>query len=165
VAGAVDGDAAHVMFREHDAGDRVAGGVPLAQLQVVRVRGPPNCRGEKRAVSGIDGSVKRPCVGFSLQCTQEGAVGFVFAERCEEIGGNDGAGSEKGELDGDDAFEGDPVDDVMFGIGNFRTVGTVNPEDMEAAIAPSDVVEFPELAALPDNLRIRSSIERFELGL
>lgn len=36
---------------------------------------------------------------------------------------------------------------------------------MEAAIAPSDVVEFPELAALPDNLRTRSSIDRFELGL
>jgi hypothetical protein len=31
--------------------------------------------------------------------------------------------------------------------------------------AASDVVEFPELAALPDNLRNRSSIERFELGL
>jgi hypothetical protein len=36
---------------------------------------------------------------------------------------------------------------------------------MAAAIAPSDVVEFPELTALPDNLRTRSSIERFELGL
>jgi AcrR family transcriptional regulator len=56
------------------------------------------------------------------------------------------------------------VNDYVIGC-SFRTVGTVNPEDMEAAIAPSDVVEFPELAALPDNLRARSSIERFELGL
>jgi AcrR family transcriptional regulator len=56
------------------------------------------------------------------------------------------------------------VNDYVIGY-SFRTVGTVNPEDMEAAIAASDVVEFPELAALPDNLRDRSSIERFELGL
>jgi AcrR family transcriptional regulator len=56
------------------------------------------------------------------------------------------------------------VNDYVIGC-SFRTVGTVNPEDMEAAIAASDVVEFPELAALPDNLRDRSSIERFELGL
>jgi AcrR family transcriptional regulator len=56
------------------------------------------------------------------------------------------------------------VNDYVIGY-SFRTVGTVNPEDMEAAIAASDVVEFPELAALPDNLRTRSSIERFELGL
>jgi AcrR family transcriptional regulator len=56
------------------------------------------------------------------------------------------------------------VNDYVLGY-SFRTVGTVNPEDMEAAIAASDVVEFPELAALPDNLRTRSSIERFELGL
>ncbi len=56
------------------------------------------------------------------------------------------------------------VNDYVIGY-SFRTVGTVNPEDMEAAIAPTDIVEFPELAALPDNLRTRSSIERFELGL
>jgi hypothetical protein len=56
------------------------------------------------------------------------------------------------------------VNDYVLGY-SFRTVGTVKPEDMEAAIAPSDVVEFPELATLPDNLRARSSIERFELGL
>jgi AcrR family transcriptional regulator len=56
------------------------------------------------------------------------------------------------------------VNDYVIGY-SFRTVGGPNPEDMEAAIAPSDVVEFPELAALPDNLRIRSSVERFELGL
>ncbi|HUC07449.1 MAG TPA: TetR/AcrR family transcriptional regulator [Solirubrobacterales bacterium] len=56
------------------------------------------------------------------------------------------------------------VNDYVIGY-SFRTVATVNPEDMEAAIAAGDVVEFPELAALPDNLRNRSSIERFELGL
>ncbi|HET6996992.1 MAG TPA: TetR/AcrR family transcriptional regulator [Solirubrobacterales bacterium] len=56
------------------------------------------------------------------------------------------------------------VNDYVIGY-SFRTVGTVNPEDMEAAIAATDVVEFPELAALPDNLRTRSSIERFDLGL
>lgn len=56
------------------------------------------------------------------------------------------------------------VNDYVIGY-SFRTVASPNPEDMETAIAPTDVVEFPELAALPDNLRNRSSIERFELGL
>jgi len=56
------------------------------------------------------------------------------------------------------------VNDYVIGY-SFRIVATPNPEDMEAAIAASDVVEFPELAALPDNLRSRSSIGRFELGL
>ena len=56
------------------------------------------------------------------------------------------------------------VNDYVIGYA-FRTFGSVNPKDMEAAIAGSDVVEFPELAALPDNLRARSSIDRFELGL
>lgn len=56
------------------------------------------------------------------------------------------------------------VNDYVVGY-SFRTVASPSPEDMEAAVAPTDVVEFPELAALPDNLRNRSSIERFELGL
>lgn len=56
------------------------------------------------------------------------------------------------------------VNDYVIGY-SFRAVGTVNPEDMEAAIGAGDLAEFPELAALPDNLRTRSSIERFELGL
>lgn len=56
------------------------------------------------------------------------------------------------------------VNDYVIGY-SFRIVGTVNPEDMEAAIAAGDLAEFPELAALPDNLRTRSSVERFELGL
>ncbi len=56
------------------------------------------------------------------------------------------------------------VNDYVIGY-SFRTVGTVEPEDMEAAFAASDTAEFPELAALPDNLRNRSGMERFELGL
>jgi AcrR family transcriptional regulator len=56
------------------------------------------------------------------------------------------------------------VNDYVLGY-SFRTVGTVDPDDMEAAIAAGDVAEVPELATLPDNLRARPSIERFELGL
>lgn len=56
------------------------------------------------------------------------------------------------------------VNDYVIGY-SYRIVGTVNAEDMEAAIAASDIAEFPELAALPDDLRARSSIDRFELGL
>lgn len=56
------------------------------------------------------------------------------------------------------------VNDYVIGY-SFRIVGTVNAEDMESAIEATDVVEFPELATLPDNLRNRSTIERFELGL
>lgn len=56
------------------------------------------------------------------------------------------------------------VNDYVVGY-SFRTVGSVSADEMEAAIAPTDIVEFPELAALPDNLRTRSSIDRFDLGL
>lgn len=56
------------------------------------------------------------------------------------------------------------VNDYVIGY-SFRAVATVSPEEMEATIAASDVVELPELAALPDNLRARASTERFELGL
>ena len=56
------------------------------------------------------------------------------------------------------------VNDYVIGYA-FRAAGTVNPEDMEAAIAAADLAELPELAALPDSLLTRSSIERFELGL
>ena len=56
------------------------------------------------------------------------------------------------------------VNDYVVGY-SFRIGAIPNPEDMEAALAASDVGELPELAALPDNLRTRSSIERFELGL
>jgi AcrR family transcriptional regulator len=56
------------------------------------------------------------------------------------------------------------VNDYVIGY-SFRTVASPSPEDMETAIAATDIVEFPELAALPDNLRTRASIERFDLGL
>lgn len=56
------------------------------------------------------------------------------------------------------------VNDYVTGYA-FRTVTSANPEEMEVAIAASDVVEFPELAALPDNIRARVSPERFDLGL
>jgi AcrR family transcriptional regulator len=56
------------------------------------------------------------------------------------------------------------VNDYVIGY-SFRTVASPKPEDMKTAIAASDVVEFPELATLPDNLRTRSSIGRFDLGL
>lgn len=56
------------------------------------------------------------------------------------------------------------VNDYVIGC-SFRIVASPNPEDMKTAIAAADVVELPELASLPDNLRTRSSIERFELGL
>ncbi len=56
------------------------------------------------------------------------------------------------------------VNDYVIGY-SFRVVGSTEPEDMEAAIAPRDVAELPELAALPASLRARSSRARFELGL
>ena len=56
------------------------------------------------------------------------------------------------------------VNDYVIGIA-YRTVATVEPEEMEEAIKPSDLEELPELATLPDNLRSRAKIERFELGL
>jgi len=56
------------------------------------------------------------------------------------------------------------VNDYVVGY-SFRVAAIPDPQNMEAAIIAGDVVEFPELAALPDNLRTRSSIERFELGL
>ncbi len=56
------------------------------------------------------------------------------------------------------------VNDYVTGYA-FRTVTSANPAEMETAIAPSDIVEFPELAALPDNIRARASSERFDLGL
>lgn len=56
------------------------------------------------------------------------------------------------------------VNDYVIGY-SFRIAATPEPEDMETAIGASDMAEFPELGALPDNLRTRSSIDRFELGL
>jgi AcrR family transcriptional regulator len=56
------------------------------------------------------------------------------------------------------------VNDYVLGY-SFRSVATVDPDEMDAAMSKTDVVEFPELASLPDNLRARRSLERFELGL
>jgi AcrR family transcriptional regulator len=56
------------------------------------------------------------------------------------------------------------VNDYVLGY-SFRSVATVDADEMDAAMSKTDVVEFPELASLPDNLRSRRSLERFELGL
>jgi len=56
------------------------------------------------------------------------------------------------------------VNDYVIGY-SFRTVTSANPQALEKEIGSSDVVEFPELATLPDNIRRRSSRDRFDLGL
>jgi AcrR family transcriptional regulator len=56
------------------------------------------------------------------------------------------------------------VNDYVTGY-SFRLAASPDPDEMEAEISQTDIVEFPELAALPENLRLRSSIDRFELGL
>jgi len=56
------------------------------------------------------------------------------------------------------------VNDYVIGY-SFRVFASTDPEDLETALSHSDVFEFPELAELPDNMRLRSSLERFELGL
>lgn len=56
------------------------------------------------------------------------------------------------------------VNDYVFGF-SFRTVGGASGDAMEAAISSTDIVEFPELASLPDDMRTRTSMERLEVGL
>lgn len=56
------------------------------------------------------------------------------------------------------------VNDYVLGH-SLRAVAPPMGRELADAISPSDVVEFPELASLQDNLRGRSSAERFELGL
>jgi AcrR family transcriptional regulator len=56
------------------------------------------------------------------------------------------------------------VNDYVLGY-SYRTVATPDPDEMDAAISPGDVAESPELAALPDNLRSRAHLKRFDLGL
>lgn len=56
------------------------------------------------------------------------------------------------------------VNDYMLGA-SLRAVAPPMAGDLADAISQSDVVEFPELAALQDTLRARSSAEPFELGL
>ena len=56
------------------------------------------------------------------------------------------------------------VNDYVLGF-SFRTIGSASGKEMEAAISSTDVVEFPELASLPDDMRTHISVERLELGL
>ena len=55
------------------------------------------------------------------------------------------------------------VNDYVLGH-SLRATATPTGELAEA-VQKVDVVEFPELASLPDSLRSRSSVERFEVGL
>jgi AcrR family transcriptional regulator len=56
------------------------------------------------------------------------------------------------------------VDDYV--MGNALRVATgANDRGADSAITSGDLVEFPELAALPNSRLIRSHIERFEIGL
>ena len=56
------------------------------------------------------------------------------------------------------------VNDYVVGYA-FRVVTSANPKTLETTLDPSDVAEFPELAALPENIRSRASAKRFDLGL
>lgn len=56
------------------------------------------------------------------------------------------------------------LNDFVLGH-SLRAAVLPKPGDIEEVIAPSDVVEFPELSTLPDYLRSRASVERFEKGL
>jgi AcrR family transcriptional regulator len=56
------------------------------------------------------------------------------------------------------------VNDYVLGH-SLRTATAPQGIDLEETIPGSDLVESPELAALPDWLRTRSSLERFESGL
>lgn len=56
------------------------------------------------------------------------------------------------------------LNDYVLGH-SLRAVTVAKPSDLKEVIAPSDVVEFPELSTLPDYLRSRASVERFERGL
>lgn len=56
------------------------------------------------------------------------------------------------------------VNDYVVGYLFRMVAASANPDAIEVAVA-GDAVELPELSALPDNLRSRSSIERFDLGL
>lgn len=56
------------------------------------------------------------------------------------------------------------VNDYVLGH-SLRAVTIPNPEDLEDVIAGPAMDAIPELASLPDYLRTRASIERFEAGL
>jgi AcrR family transcriptional regulator len=75
-----------------------------------------------------------------------------------------------------ESLKGQPLDsdDLWLIIGSItdyvlghtlRAVTAPKPEDIDQPIPKSDIVEAPELASLPEALRARSRVERFEAGL
>jgi AcrR family transcriptional regulator len=56
------------------------------------------------------------------------------------------------------------LNDYALGFA-FRTVGGPTPDELSRAITSPDVEELPDLAALPDTARSRSSPQRFRFGL
>jgi AcrR family transcriptional regulator len=55
---------------------------------------------------------------------------------------------------------------IDFVLGHsLRAAMTPRPADLEDVISPEELQRSPELAALPETLRSRASLERFELGL
>jgi AcrR family transcriptional regulator len=56
------------------------------------------------------------------------------------------------------------LNDYALGFA-FRTIGGHTPEELAEAIAAPDVAEMPDLSALPETARSRSSPERFRFGL
>jgi AcrR family transcriptional regulator len=68
-------------------------------------------------------------------------------------------------LESDDVWlVGGTVNDYVIGH-SLRAVSAPTAAELADAVAPSDVVEFPDLASLKDSLRSRSSSDRFERGL
>jgi len=86
-----------------------------------------------------------------------------------------GPNSKKVALQSAQALSGLPLEPderwTMQGILNDYILGyslrsaVSSPADLGDAIGAEDLEEAPELAALPENLRSRASLERFELGL
>jgi AcrR family transcriptional regulator len=56
------------------------------------------------------------------------------------------------------------VNDYVLGH-SLRATAAPTAGQLANAVPKIDVVEFPELASLPDSLRARDSVERFETGL
>lgn len=56
------------------------------------------------------------------------------------------------------------VNDYVLGY-SLRAVSAASARGLAEAISPNTVAEFPDLEALQDSLRSRTSVERFDLGL
>ena len=56
------------------------------------------------------------------------------------------------------------INDYILGF-SLRSVAGATAEDLKQVITDVDVAEFPDLAALPETARSRSSPERFRFGL